>query len=66
VADFHEKRTIPQLVRESPVPVADSTIRRAVREQRLPAERVLGKYRVDMSDFVKWLRGEPTSKPGPR
>ena len=53
------KLTIPELVRSSPVPVADSTIRRAVREQRLAAELILGKYRIAPADFDNFLRGAP-------
>jgi hypothetical protein len=59
-----EKVTIPQLVRSSPVPVSDSTIRLAVREQRLPAEMILGKYRIAPADYLDFLHGVPrTSRP---
>lgn len=57
--DTRSKLTIPELVRSSPVPVADSTIRRAVRDQRLPAELIPGKYRISPEDVQKFLRGEP-------
>lgn len=63
VEDSRSKFTIPELVRTSPVPVADSTIRRAVREKRLPAEFIFGKYRIAADDFQKFLRGEPIGNP---
>jgi hypothetical protein len=51
------------LIRSSPVPVSDCTIRLAVREQRLPAEMILGKYRIAPEDFQKFLRAVPTKRP---
>ena len=53
------KLTIPELVRSSPVPVADSTVRRGVRDGRLPAEMILGKYRIAPADFENFLRAAP-------
>lgn len=53
------KLTIPELVRSSPVPVADSTIRRGVRDGRLPAELILGKYRISPADFENFLHAAP-------
>jgi excisionase family DNA binding protein len=63
VEDTRPKLTIPELVRSSPVPVADSTIRRAVREKRLPAEFIFGKYRIAADDFQKFLRGKAIGTP---
>lgn len=53
--------TIPEVVKASPVPISESTLRRAVREQRLPAQLVFGKYRIAEEDFNRFLHGKPAS-----
>jgi hypothetical protein len=60
--DIRSKLTISELVRSSPVPVSDSCIRHAVRTQRLPADLILGKYRIAPEDFEKFLRGAPAGR----
>ncbi len=49
------KFTIPDAVRT--YRVSDSTLRRAIREERLPAERHLNKYVITESNLVAFLRG---------
>lgn len=56
--DLRSALTIPDIVRT--YPVSDSAIRRAILEERLPAEKILGKYRIAPEDVERFLRaGSP-------
>lgn len=51
--------TIPEIIRTSPVPVSDKTLRRAILDGRLPAFFILGKYRVTTEDLDRFLKAAP-------
>jgi excisionase family DNA binding protein len=54
------KLTIPEALRSRPAGerVSDTTLRRAIREGRLPAERILNRYVIDEDDLHRFLRNE--------
>lgn len=54
MSDLLSTITIPEVLRR--YPVSSTTIRRAIREGRLPAERILNKYRIFPEDVEKFLR----------
>jgi excisionase family DNA binding protein len=52
--------TIPEAVATRPPDerVSDSTLRRAIREGRLPATRILNRYTISEGDLRRFLRNE--------
>lgn len=62
------KLTIPEALRSRPAGerVSDTTIRRAIREGRLPAERFLNRYLIDEEDLEFFLRRKAVALPATR
>lgn len=57
-----QKLTIPELMRASPRPISENTIRRGIKEGRLPAERFLNRFLIDPEDFEAFCRGKRVSR----
>ena len=54
MVDLKSTVTIPDVVRE--YRVSDAFVRRAVREERIPATLVLGKYRLRREDVERLIQ----------
>lgn len=57
--DLSRTFTITEVVRQSPITVSECAVRRAIRDGRLPAKLVFGKWRINPADFADYMYRRP-------